>query len=58
MASKTFSIGKIFKVKALNIATNNDHVFSVCFSLKSLFILLVEDDKSQLCGLLIHHAWN
>jgi len=58
MALKIFLIAKILEIKVLTITSNSDHMFPVCFNFKILFILLVKEDKSQLCGVLIHHAWN
>jgi hypothetical protein len=58
MALKIFLIAKIFEIKVLVITTSSDHVFSSCFSLEILFVLLVKEDISQLCTVLIHHAWN
>jgi len=57
MALRIFSIAKILEIKVLTITTSSDHVFLVRFNFQILFILLVKEDKSQLCGVLIHHAW-
>ncbi len=40
MALRIFLIAKILKIKVLTITTSSDHVFSVCFSFKILFIFV------------------